>query len=212
MTKLIKIFKYTSSLVMASLFMMSFNANSSHIKCVDDYAYLTEAFINEADCELGLTGNDTGHGNSVNNGDGMFDITNWVLLEEHVDIDSGISPNNFTIDPTYFDTYNTFMLTFKSATGADPDKYIGYLLNLDFLSFNWFDVMFKKTVGNENDDDESGDFHEISHINLYGFFDDEVVIASCTTSEPCTDIPEPNVIFIFGLGLVGLFIRKRIFK
>jgi len=90
----------------------------------------------------------------------------------------------FSLDGSLWSTWGDIAIGFKFGTGRYPDQWFVYQLNHGVIAGLWEFVNNFETGGG------------LSHIQLYGL------------GTP-TRVPEPNMLALFGFGLLGMAIAAR---
>jgi len=99
---------------------------------------------------------------------------------------------NWSFDSSYWDNYGDGSIGFKFGTGNTDDEWFIYELQAGVSSGSW------DFIGGSisNPKSKGGG---LSHTNLYTL-----------GSAPAVSIPEPGTLVLFGLGVIGLSISKKL--
>jgi hypothetical protein len=94
------------------------------------------------------------------------------------------STGTFSINPSLWTLWDNIAIGFKFGTGHQPDEWFVYSLASGVTSGTWqFVNIFGKGGG-------------LSHVQLYGM-------------PGTTNVPEPSVLALFGLGMLGFGLVRR---
>jgi hypothetical protein len=178
----------------ALMFTMLFvsNANALPIVCDDvarNYMQIDDSLVNS--CLGSGTGNISG--NSANDAWLITASgTGYTLVSKDdggtypfIISTTGFSSGTWTIDASYWNSYNAAALGFKFGTGNTADEWFIFDLRVGETTGGWdFFATLAPGAGG------------LSHINLYA-------------TTPTTDLAEPLIVTLFGLTLLGLVFARR---
>lgn len=128
------------------------------------------------------------------NASGFFGYSDWVSNSQG-QIDPGAGgAGSFNIAGVDFDAYD-YIIVFKSGKGT---HLTAFLFNEEFASGNWttpftdppFDLPGKSTT------------HDVSHYSIVKRYNPK-------PEEPPVGVPEPAMLGLFGLGLMGVGMARR---
>lgn len=176
------------TLVLAMLFIS--NSNATVVECDDtakNYMQIDSSTVNS--CLDSGTGNI--NGNVMNDAWLTTTGAGYVLVSK----DDASNPFNiittqngsvgtWSIDASYWNSYNSAALGFKFGTGNKADEWFIFDLVVNATSGDWKFINTFNTGGG------------LSHTNLY------------SNSQP-TDLAEPAALALFGLSLLGLALARR---
>ncbi len=198
----IKVIKLVSSLLMSLLIsLLSFNSYADHITdcTLVEHGDITNYVSNTSGCELGQDDQDFLNPTLMVNSDGgMFGHTDWEFITKYEGGQSG----TFELDGVV-PVDVLIMLVFKGPnanSGTQPDLFVGYLLSEGESIFDWA-TMFAK----QNNNSEEWNFQGVSHLSLYWVADGGGG-PQCTE---CNEVPEPQTLFLFAAGLLGIYYTRR---
>jgi hypothetical protein len=133
-----------------------------------------------------------GNGNAGNIGQGggndpfLNAHPEWTNLNAGWTFTQSNSTGTFSFSPTLWDDNGSLAIGFKFGTGSQPDEWFVYLLQDLVSSGTWSFVNVFGTGGG------------LSHLVIYGMEGGD------------TNVPEPAMLTLFGLGLLGIgFARRR---
>ncbi|QOY95323.1 PEP-CTERM sorting domain-containing protein [Massilia sp. UMI-21] len=127
------------------------------------------------------------------NAAGFFGTTDWMVNSGNLQVNASASSGTWAITGADFAAYD-YMIVFKNGNNTNL---VGFLLNELYANGAW-STPFTSPPFNFNGNSRS---HDVSHYTIVQREDDG--------EGPGNEIPEPGILGLLGIGLLGYSVTRR---